>query len=60
MKKKSAYLALDGLINREWRTKCEAKAGEGGVVRFRGFKGRYCLTWKAADGAKRTKMVDVK
>ena len=60
MKKKPAYLALDELINREWRTSCEVKAKEGGVVRFRGFKGRYRLTWKSADGSEQSKLFDVR
>ena len=52
MKKKPAYLALDQLINHEWKTRLTAKVekvgggGEGGVVKFRGFRGKYRLTWK--------------
>ena len=48
MRKKPAYLALDELVNREWRTTCEAKVqgeGERGTVRFRGFRGKYRLSW---------------
>lgn len=60
MEKKPAYLALDELINHEWHTTCEVKAEEDGIVRFRGFRGRYCLTWETTDGSKRTKMVEVK
>lgn len=48
MKKKPAYLALDELVNREWRTKCEAKVqgeGERRTVKFRGFRGKYRLSW---------------
>ena len=60
MKKKPAYLALDELINREWRTTCEVKTGESGVVRFRGFRGRYRLTWKSADGREKSMICDVR
>ena len=45
MRKKPAYEALDELINREWRTKGRAKADAGGAVAFRGFRGRYRLSW---------------
>ena len=45
MKKKPAYEALDQLINHEWRTKLKVKAG-GGLVKFRGFRGKYRLTWE--------------
>ena len=33
---------------------------EGGKVSFRGFRGRYRLTWKDASGKKQSKLVDVK
>ena len=59
MKHKPAYDALDDLINREWKTKTSAKA-KGGRVSFRGFRGRYRLTWKGTDGAEHAKLVDVK
>ena len=59
MNKKPAYQALDELINREWKTTLDVVAKDGRVA-FRGFRGRYRLTWKTADGAKRMKMVDVK
>ena len=59
MGKKPAYYVLDSLINDEWRTKGAAPA-KGGKVSFRGFKGRYRLTWKDANGKERSKTVDVK
>ena len=62
MRPKTAYFAMDDLVNREWRTKCEVKVeGEGGkgVVKFRGFRGRYRLTWTAADGKTISKLVEV-
>ena len=60
--KKPAYYVLDQLINREWRTTCEVKArSEGGrrKVSFRGFRGRYRLSWKSADGTAESKIVEV-
>ena len=63
MRPKKAYYAMDDLINREWRTKCEVKVkgeGERRIVSFRGFRGRYRLSWKGADGKAQFKIVDVK
>jgi hypothetical protein len=59
MQKKPAYHALDRLINHEWRTVLNVTA-KGGKAEFRGFRGRYRLTWKGADGRSRTKFVEVK
>ena len=59
MKKKPVYYALDDLINREWKTRLVVRA-VGGKVEFRGFRGRYRLTWKDAHGKERSKLVDVK
>ena len=60
MEKKPAYDALDELINREWRTTLDVAAGADGTVAFRGFKGRYRLSWKDADGNPATTLVEVK
>ena len=49
MRKKPAYLALDQLINHEWRTNLSVPV-KGGKVAFRGFRGRYRLSWKGLDG----------
>ena len=58
MRPKTAYYALDDLVNREWRTRAVVKANGGKVV-FRGFRGRYRLTWKGADGQTQARYVDV-
>ena len=58
MKPKTAYFAMDDLINREWKTRLAAKAS-GGKVAFRGFRGRYRLTWTGADGKEHSKLVNV-
>lgn len=59
MEKKPAYHVLDRLINQEWKTTLDAEA-KNGKVAFRGFRGRYRLTWNATDGMKRTKVVEIK
>ena len=58
MQPKTAYFAMDDLVNREWKTKTTVKA-QGGKVSFRGFRGSYRLTWKGADGKERTKVVSL-
>ena len=59
MRPKAAYFAMDDLVNREWKTRLTVKA-EGGKVAFRGFRGRYRLTWKDSEGKERSKLVEVK
>ena len=59
MRKKPAYLALDQLINHEWRTDLSVPV-KGGKVAFRGFRGCYRLSWKKADGTTVEKFVEVK
>lgn len=56
MKPKPAYHALDRLINGEWKTRLTLKAGESGSVRFRGFRGRYRVTYTGITGV--TKSVE--
>ncbi len=58
MRPKTAYFAMDDLVNREWKTKASVVA-QGGKVAFRGFRGRYRLTWKDAAGKPQTKLVSV-
>ena len=59
MRPKTAYFAMDDLINREWKTSLEAQVADGKVA-FRGFRGNYRLTWKGSDGKVRTKLVSVR
>ncbi len=59
MRPKTVYHAMNDLVNREWRTRATVKAADGKVA-FRGFRGRYRLTWKDAAGAERTKFIEVK
>ena len=58
LKAKPAYLALDRLINHEWKTRTTAVA-EKGFVKFRGFRGRYRLSWKDAAGKEHERFVEV-
>ena len=60
MRKKLAYQALDQLINHEWRTRLDAVADGQGKISFRGFRGKYRLSWKDADGTAQCRIVDVK
>ena len=55
---KPAYRALDELINREWRTDLSVPAKDG-KVSFRGFRGRYRLSWTDADGRAQMKFAVV-
>ena len=59
MRPKAAYYAMDDLVNREWKTRLRVKAA-GGKVAFRGFRGRYRLSWTDADGTSRVRFVEVK
>ena len=67
MQKKPVYHALDQLINHEWRTSLTVSsshsttgADKASRVSFRGFKGRYRLSWTDANGHPAFKFVDVK
>ena len=48
MQPKPAYEALHDLIHNQWRTRLTATADDAGVVRFRGFHGRYRAACDAA------------
>lgn len=50
MQPKTSYYALDELINKEWKTSLTVKADDEGKVAFRGFKGKYVLTWTDSRG----------
>jgi GH35 family endo-1,4-beta-xylanase len=50
MEPKPSFYALDNLINHEWKTNLTVKANENGNVKFRGFKGRYRISWKDQSG----------
>ena len=60
MNPKPAFYALDNLINNEWKTNLELIPDAQGNVKFRGFKGKYRLSWTDAQGNERFKFVYVK
>ena len=59
MSRKPAYHALWKLVHNDWRTCLTARA-VGGKIMFRGFKGRYRLSWKGADGKEAFRTVDLR
>ena len=59
MRPKTAYFAMDDLVNREWKTKTVVRASDG-KVSFRGFKGRYRLSWKDENGNGHARFVEIK
>lgn len=56
---KPVYYALYDLIHRKWKTKVNVVAKDG-MISFRGFRGRYRLAWRDADGKVRVKFVEIK
>lgn len=50
LKPKAAYLALDELINKEWKTRAQAQTDAQGRAGFRGFFGKYKV--KVTSGGK--------
>lgn len=50
MQPKPSYFALNKLINNEWKTRMSIQAGKDGTVKFRGFKGKYRVTYKDSSG----------
>ena len=46
MEPKPSFYALNELINEEWKTRMTVKVAEDGTTSFRGFKGRYIVSWK--------------
>lgn len=47
---KPVYYAIDQLINHQWKTSLTLKPGSTGDIRFRGFKGKYRISWKDKSG----------
>src|SRR5690606_29436961 len=59
MEPKPSYFVLNDLINNEWKTVLDANVSNGKIA-FRGFKGKYRLTWKDKDGNYREQIVEMK
>ena len=51
---------IDADIEKHRKADAAVAAAQGGKVAFRGFRGKYRLTWKDADGKKQMKLVEVK
>lgn len=60
MEPKLSYFALDGLVNREWRTNTVCTADADALAAFRGFRGRYRLSWAGADGCEESLICHLK
>lgn len=54
MDPKQAYYALNNLINHEWKTNLTVKSDKNGEIKFRGFKGKYLITYTDQNGDKQT------
>ncbi len=54
MQPKPAFNALDNLVNQEWKTKQTIKIQKDGTLKFRGFKGKYRVSWKDKSGKVQT------
>jgi len=52
---KPVYLAIDNLVNHEWKTQLTVVDHEKGEVKFRGFKGNYQISWKDKAGEMQTR-----
>ena len=59
LKKKPVYEALDQLIHHDWKTKLTVKADPNGTIQFRGFKGRYRISWKDKSGQIQVKEINL-
>ncbi|MBP5539486.1 MAG: endo-1,4-beta-xylanase [Bacteroidales bacterium] len=59
MTPKTAYYALDQLINHEWRTSLELQPRKG-TVSWRGFKGTYRISWTDTKGKEHSEIITVK
>ena len=57
---KPVYYVLDSLINHEWKTNTMVKPDKDGVIKFRGFKGRYQLRWTDSSGQEQRAEFDLK
>lgn len=50
MQPKPSFFALERLINHEWKTNIEKAVDGDGHLRFRGFKGKYRISWTDRKG----------
>lgn len=57
MKPKLSYHVLQDLIHNEWKTSLTVRSDENGKIQFRGFPGKYQLTWQDPSGKTTTSHV---
>lgn len=50
MEPKPAFYALNQLLNSEWKTRLELVPDADGNIKFRGFRGKYRISWTDSDG----------
>lgn len=55
METKPVYHVLDKLINQEWKTAIQLKVNKELNFNYRGFKGKYLVSWKDSKGKIQTK-----
>ncbi len=54
MSPKQSFFALNQLINEEWKTNLTVQTDRKGIIRFRGFHGKYEITYKDKSGKEQT------
>lgn len=59
MTPKPVYDVLNHLINNEWKTTLQVKPDKDGHVTFRGFKGKYKVTWRDAQNKQQDYYLDL-
>lgn len=52
LNQKPVYKVLNNLINHEWKTNLTVRSDKNGTIKFRGFKGKYRVSWKDNSGKK--------
>nr|WMX25176.1 endo-1,4-beta-xylanase [uncultured bacterium] len=60
MKPKLAYYALYNLIHKEWRTNVEVAPDSDGNIAWRGFTGKYRISWTDSKGEKHEATYELK
>lgn len=60
MKPKPAYYALSELIEKEWKTNLLLEPNVNGEITFRGFKGKYRISWQNENGGEEFAYITVK
>jgi len=60
MNPKTAYYALNDLVNNQWKTRLSIQADGSKPLTFRGFKGKYRVTWKDKSGESKEAIFELK